>query len=70
MRYGTSYFPTWANAKRYYGQFLTCKVEYFEEEIKNIVNNKINSGEIHIGKPSLKPGQKCYIEDNRYFIED
>lgn len=63
---GTSYFPNLNAAQMYYReQFVTT---YDNAGI--IVQEKIQSGEIHIGKPPLKPGQKLFVRDNRYFIEE
>ena len=56
---GTSYFPSLNDTYIYYAGL----------DIENIPY-KIKMGEIHIGKPPLKPGQKLFIRDNRYFIEE
>jgi len=36
------------------------------------VQHKIEAGEIHIGKPSLQPGQRLILneQEGRYFIEE
>lgn len=62
---GTSYFPNLNAAQMYYR--VTEGVTY--DIAGEIVQEKIKSGEIHIGKPPLKPGQKLFVRDNRYFIE-
>jgi hypothetical protein len=64
MRIGTSYFISRRTAVRYYkthGGFT-----------KKDVNRKIEDGEIHIGQPPLKPGQRLVLIDRytRYAIEE
>lgn len=56
---GTCYFPSLHDANLYYCDLSIKEVSY-----------KIEMGEIYIGKPPLKPGQKLFIQDNRYFIEE
>jgi len=58
-RYGTSYFVTRAAAAEYYGS---------AEE----ASRKLAAGEIHIGKPELKPGERLRLDESegRYFIEE
>jgi len=65
MRVGTSYFVSKTKAIRYYR-------DYEGEQAKRAVERKIEAGEIHIGKPDLKPGQRLSIIDSgtRYAIED
>lgn len=65
MRTGTSHFVSKAKAVRYYR-------DYEGEGAAAAVDSKIAAGEIHIGKPELKPGQHLNIIDNgtRYEIED
>lgn len=63
MRIGTSYFPHINAARRYYAPYG------FDNEG---VYAKIKAGEIHIGKPDVKAGQRVYLNESegRYFIED
>lgn len=58
-RYGTSYFISYSAAARYYGDRETA-------------SQKLAAGEIHIGKPELKPGERLHLDrpEGRYFIED
>lgn len=39
-----------------------------DDECRRMVDAKLNSAEIHIGRPDLKPGETLTIEDNRYHI--
>lgn len=54
---GTAHFETVHAANRYYG--------------KREAQRKINEGEIYIGKPELKQGEKLLIDkkERRYKIE-
>jgi hypothetical protein len=58
-RYGTAYFVTRAAAAEYYGS---------AEEAKR----KLAAGEVHIGRPETKPGQRSRLDESegRYFIEE
>lgn len=60
---GTSHFVSMTAAIRYYDQY-GCSV--------NEVETKLADGEIHIGKPDLKPGQTLSVIPNegRYQITD
>jgi hypothetical protein len=61
---GTSYFVSKQAAIRYYQP-----AEY--PVAAEAVEDKLARGEIHIGKPDLKPGQRLTIIDGgRYAIED
>lgn len=64
MRYGTAHFRTMASAARYYRDY--------EPDGLAAAQRKLRAGEIHIGKPQLKPGQQLILIDNgsRYAIED
>lgn len=59
---GTSYFPTKSDAIKYYAPIC-------DEDVRLTVENKIAQGEIHIGQPQIKPGEKLFIQDNRYHIQ-
>jgi hypothetical protein len=65
MRYGTSHFLSFAAAVRYYR-------DYFGNDACIIVPQKIRDGEIHIGRPDEKPGQRTFLVDGgtRWAIED
>ena len=67
MHIGTSYFRSKRAAVRYYS-YENWNIEVVEQS----VYRKIKSGEIHIGKPPLKPGQSLELIDggNRYAIVD
>jgi hypothetical protein len=67
-RIGTSYFVSDLAAVEYYrayenGNTIRAAIS---------VGRKLESGQIHIGKPELKPGQKLSLIDNgtRYMIEE
>ena len=63
MRIGTSYFESLRSAIKYYH-------EYHYADTKKAVERKLKCGEIHIGKPTIKDGDRLYInEDGRYFIQ-
>jgi hypothetical protein len=62
---GTNCFPTTAHACFYYSfqhPFAMPK------EIKWLVENKKDTGEIIIGNPELKAGQEKKLVDNRWHI--
>lgn len=61
IRIGTNHFTSIRGAQAYYAPY-GC--DLFD------IMTKIRSGEIHIGKPELKPGQRLRIIDNgtRYAI--
>lgn len=61
MTYGTSNFVSLSAATRYYRDY-----GYDAADVKE----KIRDGEIHIGKPSLKPGERLGLTDGgkRYTI--
>lgn len=63
MRTGTSHFVNLQAAIAYYQPYGSDSWE---------VNRKIKNGEISIGPPVLKSGQKLLIDqtEGRYFIED
>lgn len=72
MKTGTCYFPTYGAAMRYYRPYLgdtyTRGAQF--KELRQLVDSKLNSREIHIGKPPLREGQALSIEDNRYHITE
>jgi hypothetical protein len=55
---GTSHFPTFHDAYVYYANLSLEEIAY-----------KIKLGEIHLGKPPLKPGEVLFVKENRYFIQ-
>jgi hypothetical protein len=61
-RYGTSHFKSFEAAFQYYKDY---------GYVYGDVQRKIQDGEIHIGKPTLKPGERCSLNDEgRYVIEE
>ena len=66
IKYGTCYFPTRGNAIRYYRPY--AKLE--GAKASELVDRKIAEGEIHIGKPPMKPGDTLTIEDCRYHVTE
>lgn len=68
---GTCYFPSYGAALRYYRPYLGVIVRGAQMvELRSFVDEKLNAGEIHIGKPKLQPGQTLSIKDNRYHIAE
>ncbi len=59
---GTAYFKDEQAAKAYY---------YYMDDPSTAYKRKLESGEIHIGKPPIQPGDKILLnqEEGRYFIE-
>lgn len=76
MKTGTCYFPSYGAAMRYYRPYNdlehpTCVPSRARTaSLRRLVDRKLNAGEIHIGKPDLKPGQTLTIEGNRYHITE
>lgn len=65
MKTGTSYFPSYGAALRYYRPYeQPCTTQ----ELRAVIDRKLNEGQIHIGRPPLKPGDRLTIEDNRYHV--
>ena len=66
MTWGTAYFPSRGDAHKYFRP-----MGYFSFQ----VDNKINTGDIHIGKPMLKEGETCHLRadqggSKRWFITE
>ena len=63
--YGTSHFESKEAAVRYYAP-------YHYSDTAKAVERKLEEGEIHIGPPTAKPGERVYLnhQEGRYFIED
>ena len=67
MVYGTSYFPTQGDAYKYYSAQGVFSFQ---------VSNKIEAGEIHIGKPpNWGPSCRLFLKSDqggskRWFIEE
>ena len=61
---GTSYFTDLAAAVSYYSG-------YAYEDAAETVQRKIRDGEIHLGQPRIKPGERLITVDGglRYAIE-
>jgi hypothetical protein len=74
MKTGTCYFPSYGAALRYYRPYCEHPEQYKgvsrDERLRRLVDQKLNEGEIHIGRPELKPGETLTIEDNRYHITE
>ena len=68
MIYGTSHFRSIFDARNYYKGYGYGDYQ----ETRKAVQYKLDNGEIHIGKPELKEGQKLLLnaKEGRYFIED
>lgn len=66
MRTGTSYFNSFMDAVAYYKPY-----EGSYKAATQAVERKLRGHEIHIGRPSLKPGERLLldIKEGRYFIE-
>jgi hypothetical protein len=64
-RTGTSYFPSYTAALTYYK-------DYHYPDTAKAIQRKAREGEIHIGKPAMRPGQRLVLVDNglRYGIEE
>jgi len=63
-KWGTSYFPTLADAYKYYKT-----MGYYKHDVLN----KIHEGSIHIGDPKVKQGQYPFLMNDhgnsrRWFI--
>lgn len=65
--WGTSHFVSHSAAVRYYRDY-----EGSTAEARKAVDRKLREGEIHIGKPVLKPGQRLSMIDSgtRYAIHE
>lgn len=71
MKTGTCHFPSYGAALRYYRPYCVAREARRGDRTqvcRLVVDEKINAGEIHIGKPRLKPGETLSIEDNRFHI--
>ena len=70
MRVGTSHFVNFTKACDYYRD-QGCD-ELTPAELERLVRGMIGEGEISLGQPDLKPGQRLVLIDNgtRYAVED
>jgi|OM-RGC.v1.035453989 hypothetical protein len=59
MKIGTPYFASMPDAVNYYRNY---------GEGREAVKRKLEAGEIHLGKPSVRPGERLSIEDGRYIV--
>ena len=66
---GTSHFTNRTGAENYYQAYCPGMAR---GNLEAYVWNKIKTGGIHIGPPTLKPGQKLLVnqDEQRYFIEE
>jgi hypothetical protein len=64
-RWGTSHFVSYEDAMRYYSG-------YGYSNTQRAVDRKLSEGEIHIGRPATKAGEKITLDkgEGRYFIEE
>lgn len=69
MKIGTSHFVSLTAARAYYSPY---DPDLTAEELKAWIDRKVAEGEIHIGKPTLQPGQKLSVipGEGRYQIEE
>lgn len=58
-RYGTAHFITRRAALAYY------RAQGFRAAD---IDQKLTDGEIHIGPPTVKPGERLDVDGGRYFI--
>lgn len=65
MQTGTSHFVSFESARRYY-------LPYGFKNTAEAVRRKIQDGEITIGPPQIKNGQKLLViqDEGRYAIQD
>lgn len=72
MKTGTCYFPSYGAAMRYYRPYTEFEGDdtgqSIQQQVRALIDRKLNAGEIHIGKPPLRDGETLSIEDNRYHI--
>jgi hypothetical protein len=67
---GTAYFVNFTKACDYYkAQGLFDDREYTPVEINAEIGRKIVEGEIYLGQPEIKEGEKLSVVDGRYHIE-
>lgn len=62
---GTSHFVSYDKALEYY-QYLAVF-----DDVRDLVDHKLDDGEIHIGKPLVKSGETLVIIDDgtRYAVQ-
>lgn len=82
MTVGTCYFPTFADAVKYYRPYLgdpvfrggdqhpTKSTLRKDDQCRALVETKIKEGEIFIGKPATKPRDVLFVKENRYHIQE
>jgi len=63
---GTSYFPSLSDAEIYYSPYSP---DLSNRDFNSMIQGKIQSGEIYLGKPPLKPGESFFVKENRYFVQ-
>ncbi len=65
---GTSYFISHFHARRYYADYEGLR--YYDPACYELVDRKIAEGQIHLGMPPMKPGQRISRIDggNRYAL--
>jgi hypothetical protein len=69
---GTCHFRSRAEAENYYIPYITdAPRRQRNEAVSALVSYKLRRGEIHIGEPSLQPGESLLFnsKEGRYFIQ-
>lgn len=67
-RYGTSHFASYGYAEIYYRGYVP---NYNSDQLHSYVAGKVKAGEINIGKPTIKAGQRLLVNsEGRYVIEE
>ena len=75
-RFGTPYFPSFVSACKYYAPTEehsalshvyghNCPACETNQHVRLVVTAKIQRGEIYIGKPPIKPGDKLVLVDEK-----
>lgn len=68
---GTAYFPTRVAAAEYYEPY---NPDLKFKDLFALIDRKIKDGEIHIGRPDTKLGERVRLVDEkpgrRYYIEE
>lgn len=63
MRVGTCHFASWRTAMQYYRG-------YTDGPVYDFVNRKLRDGEIKIGPPKVKKGERLSLNsEGRYIVE-
>ena len=71
MTIGTSHFMSFEAAMRYYAAYegITRMTPKNRAYMRDIVQHKLDAGEIHMGRPEVKAGERVSInEEGRYLL--